>query len=214
MPFCINCGQPVQSENKFCASCGVPLQPAAGPIPYTPPVQPPPQPVYQNVPPPASYPPPAPAYPVETVKFVIGGLAVSKSWGRTDNYTLVVTEHRSIFAKLTQEIMNETVKASRANAQAEGKGFFGKWAAQMKGFYNYHERYIHFTPDQVLQETQGNFAIENTWISKIKIQDNTDEDSPGVEYSITFETVNQKLYFKSMYNLEDQFRQVYGRIVH
>jgi hypothetical protein len=184
-------------------------------MPYTPPVQPPPQPVHQNAQAPAYYPPPAPVYPAETVKFVIGSLAVSKSWGRIDNYTLIVTERRSIFAKLTQEIMNETVRASRANAQAEGKGFFGKWAAQMKGFYSYHDRYVHLTPDQILQETPGNFAIENAWISKIKISEYTDPNNNNVEFGITFEMVNQKLYFKSMYDLKDQLRQVYGpAIVH
>jgi hypothetical protein len=201
MPFCSNCGQQVQSNNKFCASCGAPLQPAAGPMP--------------NAPPPAYSPPPPPAYPVETVKFVIGGLAISKSWGRSDNYTLIVTERRSIFAKLTQEIMNETVRASRAQAQAEGKGFFGKWAAQMKGFYSYHDRYVHLTPDQILQETPGNFVIENAWISKIKISEYTDPNNNNVEFGITFEMMNQKLYFKSMYDLKDQLRQVYGpAIVH
>jgi hypothetical protein len=214
MPFCSNCGQPIQSDNKFCASCGSPLQAGAGPMPNAPPVQPPPQPIYQNVQPPAYYPPPPPAYPVEIVKFAIGNLAISKSWGRTDAYTLIVTQRRSIFAKYTQEIINEILTTSRAKAQAEGKGFFGKWGAQMKEFGAYQERYLHFTPDQVLQETPGNFAIENAWIRRIKITENSDEDTP-TQYGITFETVNQKLYFKSGYDLGSQFKQAYGpAIVH
>ena len=219
MPFCSNCGQPIQSDSRFCASCGAPLQAGAGPMPNAPPVQPPPQPAYQNVQPPAYYPPPPPppsAYPVETVKFAIGNLAISKSWGRTDAYTLIVTQRRSIFAKYTQEIINEIFTTSRANAQAEGKGFFGKWGAQMKEFGAYQERYLHFTPDQVLQETPGNFAIENAWIRRIKIQDHSDiYRSSYVQFSITFEMVNQKLDFISGYDLGSQFKQAYGpAIVH
>ena len=149
-------------------------------------------------------------FPTETVKFIIPNLAISKSWGRTDSYTLIVTDRRSIFAKLTQEIVNETVKMARANAEAQGKGFLGKWAAQMKGFNNYTVRYNKFTPDQVLQETRGNFAIDNSTIRRIRITDNTDEDSPGVEYGIEFQTVTEKLYFKTMYNQENNFKQAYG----
>ena len=143
----------------------------------------------------------------------MSSLSVPKSWGRSDAYTLIVTERRSIFAKVTQEIMNETVRTARANAAAEGKGFFGKWASQMKGFYNYAVRYNKFTPDQILQETPGNFAIENSMIRKIKITENTDEDSPGVEYGITFETVTWKLYFKTAYNQEHLFKMAYGTAI-
>jgi hypothetical protein len=164
---------------------------------------------------PPAYPVPPPVYAPETIRCVISSLAITKSWGRHDDYTLVVTDRRSIFAKVTQEIMNAVINEASANAAAEGKGFFGKWGAQIKGFYNYGVRYNKFTPDQILQETQGNFAIENNTIRKIKIFDDTQEDSPGVEYSITFETVTGKLSFKSMYNQENLFKQSYGpAIVH
>jgi hypothetical protein len=168
-------------------------------------------PVNQNMPPPAqAVQGTVSGAPTEIVKFVIPSLAVSKSWGRSDSYTLIVTDRRSIFAKLTQEIMNETVKTARADAEAQGKGFFGKWAAQMKGFNNYAVRYNKFTPDQVLQETKGNFAIENSMIRRIKITDNTDEDSPSAEYGIEFQTMTEKLYFKTIYNQINNFKQAYG----
>jgi hypothetical protein len=194
MAFCTNCGKPIQDNQKFCASCGMQLRPLTDGA-------------NQNAPP-VQY--PTTAFYIESVKVIISNLAVSKSWGRSDAYTLVVTDRRSIFAKLTQEIMNETIRAARADAAAEGKGFFGKWASQMKGFNNYAVRYNKITPDQILQETPGNFAIENSIIRKIKITDNTDEDSPGVEYGIEFQTVNEKLYFKTMYNHNNNFKLAYG----
>ena len=214
MAFCTNCGQPVQAVQRFCASCGIQLQPPAPGLNQAVPPASPGTPVYQNVPPCApAYQNPAPAYLTETIKCIMSSLSVPKSWGRSDAYTLIVTERRSIFAKVTQEIMNETVRTARANAAAEGKGFFGKWASQMKGFYNYAVRYNKFTPDQILQETPGNFAIESSMIRKIKITENTDEDNPGVEYGITFETVTGKLYFKTAYNQEHLFKMAYGTAI-
>ena len=209
MTFCTNCGKPVQDTQKFCGACGTQLnQLNEGSNQAT---QLPAAPVYQNVPPPVqAVQSTGSGSPTETVKFVIPSLAISKSWGRSDSYTLIVTDRRSIFAKLTQEIMNETVKTARADAEAQGKGFFGKWAAQMKGFNNYAMRYNKFTPDQVLQETKGNFAVENSTIRRIRITDNTDEDSPSAEYGIEFQTATDKLYFKTIYNQVSNFKQAYG----
>jgi zinc-ribbon domain len=205
MAFCSYCGTQVQDTQKFCASCGNPLKPLTyAPNPGI--SQPP---VIQNVPAPGA----APAYFNETVRFVISNLYISKSWGRADNYTLIVTERRSIFAKLTQQIVNENIKQSRANAANEGKGFFGKWAAQMTGFYDYTKWYSKYTPDQVLQETEGNFSIDNAVIRRIRISDDSDEDSSRVEYGVEFQMVNNKLYFKSSLNSESQFKQAYGNVV-
>ena len=136
MAFCTNCGKPVQDSDKFCASCGVQRQPQTGAMDHSGPL---PSILETAAPPPLPNQPPASE--PETIKFVIPNLGVSKSFGRTDNFTLIVTQRRSIFARLTQEIMNQTVRDARASAAAEGKGFFGKWAAQMKGFNNYAVRY-------------------------------------------------------------------------
>jgi hypothetical protein len=205
MAFCTNCGKPVQDSDKFCGICGVQRQPQPGAVNQAVPTPP----ILQTAPP-APLSNQAPAFEPETIKFVIPNLGVSKSFGRTDNFTLIVTERRSIFAKLTQEIMNQTVRDARANAAAEGKGFFGKWAAQMKGFNNYAVRYGKFTPDQVLRETPGNFAVENTLIQRIRITQSNDDDSPGKEYGIEFQTATEKRYFKTMYDLENMFKQAYG----
>ena len=42
---------------------------------------------------------------------------VAKSWGRYDVYNLIVTDRRSIFSKLTNEMMNKTIQARRAKAE-------------------------------------------------------------------------------------------------
>ena len=198
MAFCPNCGQVVQGTQKFCISCGIQLQPPAIELNQAAPLAPPPV---------------VPVYITETIKCIISSLSMPKSWGRSDGYTLIVTDQRSLFAKITQEIMNEAVRDARANAAAEGKGFFGKWASQMKGFNNYAVRYNKITPDQILCETQGNFAIENNTIRRIRITNNTDEDSPGTEYGIEFQTVTGKLNFKTAYNQQHLFKMAYGEAI-
>ena len=149
----------------------------------------------------------------ETVKFVFPNLRLPKSFGRTDEFTLVMTERRSIFAKITQEILNEAVREARANAAAEGKGFFRKWGAQMKGFNNYAVRYNKIPAEQILQETPGNFAVENNTIRRIHITNDTYEDNPNVEFGIQFQTVSGNYNFKTAYNQEHNFKLAYGEAI-
>jgi hypothetical protein len=134
----------------------------------------------------------------------------SKSLGRTDTYNLIVTDRRSIFAKLTAEIMNETVKKRRAKAEAEGKGFFGKWKAQMQGFNTYTDWYADKTPDYALAETQGNWAIDNGSISNVKVNESKDDESGVETYYIEFTTPNGKFDFSMQYDPKEHLQKAYS----
>ncbi len=217
MAFCTNCGKPVKGQHKFCASCGMPVESedtGASSAPVPPPATPAPVPVVQyTLPAPAASQNTAPPVQGESIRIIIPNLNMPKSWGRSDTFYLILTERRTIFAKLTNEIANEAVKMRRAGAEADGKGFFGKWAAQMKGLNNYSDRYIKYTPDQLLNETQGNFALDNSMIRKIKVQDDTDDEGGATEYSIEIEAVANKLKFKAGYDPRNYFKQAYGPVV-
>jgi hypothetical protein len=134
----------------------------------------------------------------------------SKSLGRTDTYNLIVTDRRSIFAKLTAEIMNETVKKRRAKAEAEGKGFFGKWKAQMQGFNTYTDWYADKTPDYALAETQGNWAIDNGSISNVKVNESKDDESGVETYYIEFATPMGKFDFSMQYDPKEHLQKAYN----
>jgi hypothetical protein len=207
--YCTNCGKQVQINHKFCQSCGTPVESlASSDSPDSPATANPVKPTPPDIPPPAES--PASSY-TETVKMVIPNLTISKSWGRSDTYNVIVTDRRSIFAKLTNPIMSETIKLRREKAAAEGKGFFGKWAAQMAGFNNYTERYSVLSPDQALNETGGNFAIDNASIRKVKVRLSSDEDS--AEYEVEIITANEKLNFKARYDPSKMLKNIYGSIV-
>ena len=193
MPFCPECGTPVKPENKFCPNCGQRLESVA-----------PPQ---QR---PAAY---APQPAQETIRVIIPNLMKSKSLGRRDTYNLIVTDRRSIFAKLTQQIMNETINKRRANAEAEGKGFFGKWKAQMQGFNTYTDWYGDKTPEYALAETQGNWAVDNASISNVRVNEVTDDESGVETYYIEFTTASGKFDFSMQYDPKEFLAKAYGGVV-
>ncbi|HIH88938.1 TPA: zinc-ribbon domain-containing protein [Candidatus Bathyarchaeota archaeon] len=193
MPFCPECGTPVKVENKFCPYCGYKLEPVAAPQQRQ-----------------AAYPP---QQAQETIRVLIPNLMKSKSLGRTDTYNLIVTNKRSIFAKLTQQIMNETVNKRRAKAEAEGKGFFGKWKAQMQGFNTYTDWYADKTPDYTLGETQGNWAVENSAISNVRVNESKDEESGIETYYIEFTTPTGKFDFSMQYDPHEMLAKAYGGVM-
>ena len=213
MAFCTNCGQPIQAANKFCASCGAPLQPSTASMPYTPPIQPSLQPVYQNVLPPAPvYPTPVPGYPAETVKFVLPDIWMINSSRIKETYTLIISERRSIFARSTPEITNIVGQEAHTKMDYEHKSFFGKWKASVFSENHFPDHYKKFSPDQILAETQGNFAIDNSTIREIGIKlYNMDDAATGGYYGFEFQIVTGNLNLYSTYNHESDLKLAYGK---
>jgi hypothetical protein len=214
MPFCPFCGTSVKDQHKFCPNCGNQLeQVTPRPVEVSQPVQSPQQ-AYAPAQP-YYAPPPAPQsmpYQVqgETIRALIPNLMVSKSLGRVDTYNLIVYERRSIFAKLTNEVMNNAIKRRRAKAEDEGKGFFGKWKAQMQGFNIYTDGYSEMTSDQILAETQGNWAIDNSAIRGMKFSADNDDEGGQNFFYVELTTMTGKLNFKTTYDAKSLFNNAYS----
>jgi hypothetical protein len=213
MPYCPECGTPVNVSHKFCPNCGMKLEaiqprgavapttsipPTTQPQPTTQPIQPPPQ-TYQS---PASY--------TEQIKTIIPNLMLYKGWGRYDTFNLVVTDGRSIFSKLTNEMMSNTIKARRAKAEGEGKGFFGKWKAQMQGFNTYVDYYEGMTPDQILMDSKENYAIDNSSIRGLNVRDERGEEDMMSWYGLEILTTGKKITFRTQYDPTEAFNLAYG----
>jgi len=148
--------------------------------------------------------------PQEAIRMIIPNLGVPKSLGRVDVYNVIVTDRRSIFAKLTNEVMNNAIKRRRDKAESERKGFFGKWKAQMQGFNMYTDAYTEITPDQILAETQGNWQMDNTAIRKIKYNVENDDEGGQTRYHVEMETATGKLKFRFDYDPKKLFEAAYG----
>jgi len=82
------------------------------------------------------------AVPIKTIKI----LGIPKS------FALVLTNQRTILISLTSDMLKQAAIDARDDAAAEGKGFMGKWAAQMKATLGYTSRFL----DMSIPQTRGN----------------------------------------------------------
>jgi len=215
MAFCANCGQPVQAIQKFCASCGSELQPPAPGLNQAFLSTSPGTLVYQNVP---SFAPvyrnPEPGYPAETVKFVLPDIWIINSSRIKETYTLIVSERRSIFARSTSEITNIVMQEARVKMDYEHKSFFGKWKASVFAENHFPDHYKNLSPDHILQETRGNFAIDNSTIRKIRMEVYNLEDAAiGGYYGYKLQTMTGDLNFYSTYNHLSTLKLCFGKDV-
>ena len=122
----------------------------------------------------------------ESIAAVIPLVRKPKSFGRSDTYTLVVTDERMVFAELTNDMMKEAVSEAQRKGKDEGKGFFARWGDQLKATMNYSERYWKISPDEALRENPKNFAIQNASVKKIKVSSkdtSSGPDDPGRSYT-------------------------------
>lgn len=140
-----------------------------------------------------------------------------KSLGRYDAYAGVLTSQRLIFAQLTSEMITAAAQQARDQAKAEGKGFFGQWANQLKNTFGFTNRYLTMAPEAVLAETAGNFALDNNTISEIKIHQKgqQDENYSNREFEAEIKTSQGTFKYRMDENTEftDLLKRVYGERV-
>ncbi|MDD4984607.1 MAG: zinc ribbon domain-containing protein [Dehalococcoidales bacterium] len=111
-----------------------------------------------------------PQFTGERTMGIIPVLKKPKSFGRWDTYAMVITDRRSIFPQITSQMLKDAVMEAQRKGKEEGKGFFSRWADQLKSTFNYSQRYWNIPPEEILNETAGNFAIENSAIREIKVK--------------------------------------------
>jgi hypothetical protein len=204
MPFGTNCGKPINPNDKFCASCGSKLKNSESHL--TPQSQPPQQTavkIFTNPLQPQSVTAIDEAGPKdslkESIQLVFPDYNVRKGLLSADQYTLVVTNKRTIFAKQTREVEEQALKQYRAKIDAV-KDVSGviKWIAKKSNSRAYIEWYSDKTPDSIIDETSGNYAIDNSNILSVTSKFDGDEEFPI--YYIHFTTVNEVIKGKTMIN--------------
>ena len=117
---------------------------------------------------------------------IIPVLKKPKSFGRWDTFAMVITDQRSIFPQITSQMLKEAVVEAQRKGKEEGKGFFSRWTDQLKATFNFSQRYWNIPPEDILQETPGNFTIENVDIREIKVKRKEDyRGDDGVSQTYT-----------------------------
>jgi len=100
------------------------------------------------------------AVPIKTVKL----------FGIPKSFAFILTDQRTILIPLTSEMLKQAIVEARDEAAAEGKGFAGKWAAQMKASLGYTSRFLDMAPAEILQQHPGHTVTPNSSFSKVRIQ--------------------------------------------
>ncbi len=155
----------------------------------------------------------------ETMAALIPLVRKPKSFGRSDTYTLIVTDSRMVFAELTGDMMKQAAADAQRQGKEEGKGFFARWGDQIKACMTFSERYRHMTPDEALQENPGNFAIQNSSVKKIKVsskEDSRGSNDVGVSYTELKIEAGSKFEFKvdgNAKSVKEALKPVFGDVV-
>lgn len=204
MPFCPNCGIPVEATQKFCPSCGTKL----GLVPV------PPQQVAQPNAQPTSVPiltpiPQVPVAPVATAPIlnerivaIVPNLKKPKSFGRWDTYNLIVTERRCVFAMLTSDMLNRAIKEANEQGKSQGKGFMDRWGDQLQASMGYWRQYESIEPEKALRENKENFsvdlsAVKSAYVNR-KEKDGQGRNAVKIHYwEVVIETRSDKLKYES-----------------
>jgi len=156
----------------------------------------------------------------ERIAAVIPLVRKPKSFGRSDTYTLVVTDSRMVFAELTADMMKLAAAEAQRKGKEEGKGFLARWGDQIKACMTFSERYWSMTPDEALLENSKNFSIANPTVRKISVKAKSDSKGPDdVDRSYTelkVESTAGKFEFKVDGNdrsVKDALRRVFGDVL-
>ncbi len=204
MPYCENCGKELKANSKFCGRCGKPVNEdtqVSSAVSV--------ESVNENQ---ETVPQVNAQKDYEQVLSVLL-LRKPKSLGRYDTFSGVLTGKRLIFAQMTGDMIKEAVKQSREQAKSEGKGFFGQWADQLKASASFASRYYSMEPSAALSETQGNFAVTNDSVNKIKLKlkDTGNQANPR-EFEIEIKSSAGKYKFRMDENGDyvKALKQIYG----
>ncbi len=152
----------------------------------------------------------------EKIIGIIPNMKKSKMLGMSyDMFTLIATPDTTVVAKVTSSMLNQVIKDSRAQAKADGKGFFGQWGAQLSGANKYAERYVNMSAQEALAENKANFAISNSGIGSIKVKKKTrsDDDRTFYEWETIIQHDSGKLKYKSDFDPKEQLLAIYGKRV-
>ncbi|MDD5339415.1 MAG: hypothetical protein PHG35_08470 [Dehalococcoidales bacterium] len=137
----------------------------------------------------------------ERVLCVLHNIKSAKAFGTPDAYNMAVTNYRCIFAKFTADILKQASAEANAQGQAEGKGFFERWADQLTATLFFGNRYLGWPGEAVLAECPGNFAIEFTNIHRVTFREKRRYQEPGqiivrIYGEVTFDTTFGKYTYQ------------------
>ncbi len=116
-------------------------------------------------------------------------------------YNLIITDKEIIVAQFTNKMLKEEAKKTHQAAKERGDGFLKRIGNQMTSRATFHQRYLSMSKDQIVNETEGNYAISEPEIKKIRIktgQHYEDNKSTPHELKIVWNSGKAKFSFNQM----------------
>ncbi len=213
MTFCTSCGSQIGPDSRYCGKCGAPA--------FIPMLDAPRNNSSQMIQPSSSAPRD------ELVRAInVNGentlgmipLRQLKSLGRYDSFIGVITNSRLIFARLTSDMIKDSVTRARNEAKSQGKGYLGQISSQMREYSSgYTNRYANMQPASILSETPGNFALGNESISelRLKLRDSRQGNGNDNEFELEIFSGGARYEFRMDENGEyvELLKGVYGQRV-
>ncbi len=195
MQYCENCGNPLDAQARFCARCGQVVSPASDPITAK-----------QDAPT-----PPQPAEPQQAAEKIVAALPAGTQRSgflglKFENFVLVLTNKHILVAKQTSQMMKENVRQAKQAAKQSGSGFFGQWGAVIGS--NSSQRYLQMHPQEILNETAGNYSIANNQIRSVQIKENFDHEDANSEVKLTLKLVSGKIQLTYTRTSKNEIKQI------
>lgn len=98
-----------------------------------------------------------------TVKAGLLGLA-------SRQHSLVITNNRILFARMTVARMKELSQQARNEAEEQGRGRVGQMLTDPHVYDRLGQFYRELGPDAVLADNPANFAVDRSTVTKVKVK--------------------------------------------
>lgn len=88
-------------------------------------------------------------------------------------HSLVITNNRILFARITVAQLKELSQQAKAEAQSQGKGRMAQMLANPHVYDRLVERYAQWGPEGTLADNPKNFAVDRATVTKVKLKTTT-----------------------------------------
>jgi hypothetical protein len=112
---------------------------------------------------------------------------------KAEGLVLVLTQSRMLFAQQTDAMLKERAQRAKIAAKQEGKGFFGQMGALIES--NNGQQYLQMRPDEIINETSGNFSIPNQQVRSIRLKGIADGEGGSSGVRMILRTNKSKLEY-------------------
>ena len=146
----------------------------------------------------------------EPIVAVLPGLQQHKGFLglKVNQYNLLITPQRLVFAAMSTQLMKEMVQAARDRAKADGANWVGQLGAQFAWMDLLVQRLETMTPDAILAEFAGSFAMGRDEVRRITTRTFGDDDSGRHTHEVRIEAASGKLKFTLASKTADEARQI------